>query len=80
MAASDWTEIYQTYETQELVALQAKLKKEAEHSFTAQGVGSKNYQKSLMELRDKLQAITRVLNLRSGDPGAFHGVADFSGV
>ena len=79
MAASDWVEIYRGYTTAELIALRDKLKPEAEFSFSAQGVGSKNHQKDLKEVRDKLQAVMRVLASRDQPADASTGFADFSG-
>ena len=81
MAAEQWLEIYRSYELEELDAEITQLQKDVRGSFSGQGQGSVNHTRDLAELRDRLQAATRVRNDRNG-PGRGTmrvGQVDFSG-
>jgi hypothetical protein len=81
MAASDWMEIYRAYDGAELATEIAELRAEVKGSYMSQSSGSTSAQRSLSELRDRLQAATRVQSERSGrlGSGTQHGQVDFSG-
>ena len=81
MAASDWMEIYRAYEGTELAQELTDLREEIKGSYLSQSSGSTSAQRSLTELRDRLQAATRVQSERAGRLGAErqHGQVDFRG-
>lgn len=60
MASTDWLTIYRTYSAAELAEEVTWLKVQMRNPFNAQGVGSKNYQRDVGELRGRLQAAIRV--------------------
>lgn len=82
MALADWVEIYRDYSTEDLRELRRELRAEAETSYSAQGLGGKSQQTALSEVRDKLQAATRVLRERTEGASSddYSGRADFSGL
>lgn len=80
MAMTDWQEIYGTYSVAELQEEITALKKLAV-PLMSQQVGSKSYTKDLREIRDRLQAATRMLHQSSaGSANDYTAVPDFSGV
>jgi hypothetical protein len=79
MGKADWIEIYGAYDSEELAAEIASLKRDLKGSFAAQGHGSTSHQRNLDELRDRLAAATRVAN-RGTKGGTWQvGQVDFSG-
>lgn len=60
MATSQWEEIYRAYTREELTAEMTQLKKSLAGGFVSQGSGSVSGSKDVAELRDRLQAATRV--------------------
>jgi hypothetical protein len=80
MATTDWQEIYATYSAAELQEEIVALKKLAT-PLMSQQVGSKSYTKDLREIRDRLQAATRMLYSNSaGSADDNTAVPDFSKV
>jgi len=79
MATTDWQEIYSTYTTAELQEEIVGLKKLAV-PLMSQQVGSKSYTKDLREIRDRLQAATRMLYQASGSANNNTAIPDFSEV
>ena len=65
MAADQWMEIYRSYEADDLSAEIAQLQKDVRGSFTSPGAGSVQHSRDLNELRDRLQAATRVKSERA---------------
>jgi hypothetical protein len=80
MAMTDWQEIYRTYSSAELQEEIIALKKLA-IPLSSQQLGSKSYTKDLREIRDRLQAATRLLTHGGvGSSDDYTAVPDFSGV
>jgi len=77
MAVADWEEIYESYSASERATELARLKK-AQGELMAGSAGSKSYQRDLRELRDKLQAMIRVMKKAGGQSYEYRGVADLS--
>jgi hypothetical protein len=83
---AQWEEIYRGYTQQELTTELTQLKKSLAGGFVSQGSGSVSGQKDVMELRDRLQAATRVWNEKFSNGGnadsyrGRRGTVDFSGV
>ena len=78
MAAEQWMEIYRAYTPEELNAEIVQLRKDLRGGYTGQGHGGTSHQRDLSELRDRLQAATRVS--RGGGKGQWKsGQVDFSG-
>lgn len=69
MAADQWMEIYRSYTTEDLSEEIAQLQKDVKGGFSSQGAGSVQHSRDLGELRDRLQAATRVKNERAGRNG-----------
>jgi hypothetical protein len=80
MAAAQWMEIYRSYTGDELTQEIADLKADLKGAYASQSSGSISHQRNIGELRDRLQAATRVINERAGahDPSKRVGQADFS--
>jgi hypothetical protein len=83
MASHEWIATYRTYDSDELDAEIAFLKKASKNLFATMGVGSKSNSRDLRDIRDRLSAATRVKQEKGratmtpqerGD----YGVADFS--
>ena len=74
-------EIYRSYNAADLAAEMLILRKDVAGSFSAQGSGSVNHQRDLQELRDRLQACTRVQNERANrnGPNPMKGSVSFGG-
>lgn len=81
MSMTSWLEIYRSYTSQELSDEMVTLRASLKGGFVSQGSGSVQHAKDLTELRDRLQAATRVFNQRSGNNsgGMRVGKVDFSG-
>jgi hypothetical protein len=92
MATGAWEEIYRGFTQAELEAELVTLKKSLAGGFVSQGSSNVNHSRDVNELRDRLQAATRIKNEKfpSGDPGSEpatpapyrgrRGTVDFSGV
>jgi hypothetical protein len=81
MAAENWMEIYRSYESAELDAEIAQLKKDLRGAFNAQGSGNVSHQRDVNMLENRLQAATRVKNERAarGSGNGMKGQVDFRG-
>ena len=80
MGLTNWLEIYRGYTGEELDAEMVSLRKSLQGGFVSQGSGSVQHAKDVTELRDRLQAATRVRNEKSGrGRGMQVGRVDFSG-
>lgn len=82
MAAENWMEIYRSYTAEDLVEEMEQLRKDVKGSFASQGSGGVQHSRDLQELRDRLQAATRVQNeraARGGGGNPHKGQVDFSG-
>lgn len=81
MAAENWMEIYRSYEGAELTTEIEQLRKDLAGGFTSQGSGSVQHSRDLGELRDRLQAATRVKNERVNRNGGnpMKGRVNFGG-
>ena len=79
MAAEQWMEIYRSYDSSELNTEIEQLRKDVAGGFTSQGSGSVQHTRDLQELRDRLQAATRVKNERANRNGGnpMKGRVDF---
>ena len=83
MASAEWLEIYRSYEDDELNTEIAELREAVRKSasMSAQTIGSKSFQRDLIEQRSRLAAATRVSNERytqGGFMGNRVGYVDFS--
>ena len=86
MAASDWSEIYDSYSAEELADEITDLKEQikAASNISSQTTGPKSYGRDLREMRVRLQAAVRVQNQRKAAASGYRGngrvaLADFSG-
>lgn len=79
MAADQWMEIYRSYEGEDLDAEIAQLRKDVRGSFSSQGSGSVQASRDLGELRDRLQAATRVKAERRAAATPMRGQVSFRG-
>lgn len=80
MATSDWEEIYRSFTPEEREAERARLKSQMT-VFNSQSVGQRSWTVDQRELRDRLQALTRIAADASGSrQGRAHGQVDFSRV
>lgn len=74
-------EVYRSYTSEDLAEELTQLRKDVKGSFASQGSGSTQHSRDLQELRDRLQAATRVQNERAnrGGGNSHKGRVDFSG-
>ena len=85
---AQWEEIYRGYLQEELAKEMTQLKKSLAGGFVSQGSGSVTGSKDVAELRNRLQAATRVWNEKFANSGGSNaqayrgrrGTVDFSGV
>ena len=82
MASNDWLEIYRSFTPDQLVAEKTRLLEliTAREGITSIGYGTKQWQFSIDELRNKLQSVVRIQNERSASRPASSGVIDYSRV
>jgi hypothetical protein len=79
MPTYNWKIIYRDYTSEELVAEKDFLKKESQNIFLSQAVGSKNYQRSITTIEERLRAITEILRERGNKDYQESSYVDFSG-
>ena len=77
MASAEWMEVYRSYSLDELREEITTLRGE-NSAFTAQATGSKSFTRDLLNLRDRLQAATRVQNERGNLQKPSGGTVDYS--
>lgn len=79
MATTNWKIIYRDYTDEELTAEREFLKKESQNIFLSQAVGSKNYQRSITTIEERLRAIAEIQRERSNRDYLESSYVDFSG-
>jgi len=78
--SANWETIYRDYSDEELTEEREKLKKQLGNVYTAQGAGSKSYQRDLQMLERRMKALTVIRNERKSSAGggnALSGQVDF---
>lgn len=79
MATTNWKIIYRDYTDEELTAEREFLKKESQNIFLSQAVGSKNYQRSITTIEERLRAIAEIQRERGNRDYLESSYVDFSG-
>ena len=79
MATTNWKIIYRDYTDEDLTAEFDFLKKESQNIFLSQAVGSKNYQRSITTIEERLRAVSEIRRERSGRDYQESSYVDFSG-
>ena len=79
MPAYNWKIIYRDYSEEQLVAEKVFLIKESQNIFLSQAVGSKNYQRSITTIEERLRAVTEIERERSNRDYQESSYVDFSG-
>lgn len=78
MSVANWKVIYRDFTGTELDDEEAFFKKEARNIYLSQAVGSKNYQRSITTIEERLRAIKEIRRERGGKDYYEETYADFS--
>ena len=79
MAVSNWKVIYRDFTAVELDEEEIFFKKEARNIYLSQAVGSKNYQRSITTIEERLRAIKEIRRERGNQDYYEETYTDFSG-
>lgn len=79
MPTYNWKIIYRDYSDVQLTAEKDFLIKESQNIFLSQAVGSKNYQRSITTIEERLRAVTEIERERSNRDYQESSYVDFSG-
>ena len=78
MSVSNWKVIYRDYSATELDEEEAFFKTESRNIYLSQAVGSKNYQRSITTIEERLRAIKEIRREKSNNDYYDDTYADFS--
>lgn len=78
MATNNWKVIYRDYTAEELAEEKTFLRKESRNIYLSQAVGSKNYQRSITTIEERLRAITEIERERGNKDYLESSYVDFS--
>ena len=79
MATYNWKVIYRDYTGEELAEEKTFLRKESRNIYLSQAVGSKNYQRSVTTIEERLRAIAEIERETVGRDYLESSYVDFSG-
>lgn len=79
MTIANWKIIYREYSGTSLLEEKQFLQKESRNIYLSQAVGSKNYQRSITTIEERLRAIAEVERERAGKDYLESTYTDFSG-
>jgi 5'-deoxynucleotidase YfbR-like HD superfamily hydrolase len=79
MAVSNWKVIYRDFTAVELDEEEVFFKKEARNIYLSQAVGSKNYQRSITTIEERLRAIKEIRREQGNQDYYEETYTDFSG-
>ena len=79
MATYNWKVIYRDYTGEELAEEKTFLRKESRNIYLSQAVGSKNYQRSVTTIEERLRAIAEIEREQANRDYLESSYVDFSG-